>query len=94
MAGVSQGVLDLDFWQDVYGFSMAPVLAHLAQQGVGKALVLPVAPCDVVTCAALLQTLDLATMAPADADFSATVELQPPAEVSALYHNLVNAPVY
>jgi len=52
------------------------VREELRESALGKALVAPVAPGDVLSAPACVATFDLATMAPADADFTARFRLQ------------------
>ena len=54
---------------------MEPVRANLAEEARGRALVRAVAPEHVVSEAALVHSLDLATMAPSDQDFTAPFRL-------------------
>ena len=50
VAGAGPGAAGLDFWDDVYGFSMAPVAATIREDSLRKAIV-TVVPCDQVrTC--------------------------------------------
>lgn len=52
----------------------------LRGEALGKALVAPVAPGDMLTAAVCVASFDLGTMAPDDADFTASFELQSTAE--------------
>ncbi|KAK9835065.1 hypothetical protein WJX81_008355 [Elliptochloris bilobata] len=76
LAAASEGALDLAFWEDVQGFSYAPVREALHADALSKALVAPVAPDDLLSAAACVATFDLGTMAPADADFTTSFELR------------------
>eukprot|EP00775_Hariotina_reticulata_P002332 gene2332-2640_t len=68
---------DSCFWQDVYGFNMAPVAEELAATAAKQAQVLvrKVPSTAVTTNIVTVHTMDLATMAPADQDFTVTFEL-------------------
>lgn len=52
----------------------------LRGEALGKALVAPVTPGDMLTAAVCVARFDLGTMAPDDADFTASFELQSTAE--------------
>lgn len=62
-------------WQDVYGFKMAPVGEELWRGAAGKVTVRPVDAAALVTAPARVHTMDIASMAPRDQDFTAEVLL-------------------
>ena len=55
-----------------------PVQAQLLQDGLKTAHVIPVSADDIVTAACQLQSFDLTSMTPQDAEFSAQFTLQAP----------------
>ena len=74
-AGAGDAAAGLDYWRDVYGFRMPAVAAKAADAAEREALV-RVVPADcLVTAPVVAQTLDLATMAPEDQDFTADLTL-------------------
>ncbi|GAB4820494.1 hypothetical protein N2152v2_007540 [Parachlorella kessleri] len=66
----------LDFWESVYGFSMAPIQESIRQSALQRAVVRPVSGDQLVSPPVLLKGLDLATMAAADQDFTADFRLE------------------
>ncbi|CAL5225398.1 g8207 [Coccomyxa viridis] len=82
IAGAGPGALDLEFWRDVYGFSYRPVQAQLLRDGLKTAHVTPVSADDIVTAACELQSFDLTSMTPQDAEFNAHFTLQAPASAT------------
>ncbi|KFM23394.1 putative protein arginine N-methyltransferase 3 [Auxenochlorella protothecoides] len=77
VAGGGPAAGGLSFWDEVYGFSMAPVKGTLQAAAEREALVRLVRAEDLVTEPQNLHTFDLATMSCADQDFSATFQLRP-----------------
>ena len=75
VAGAGDGAMGLDFWESVYGFKMAPVADELRRGAAGKVLVREVSARHLVTAAARAHAMDLATMAPADQDFTSEFSL-------------------
>lgn len=76
VAGVAAGTDDLAYWDDVSGFSMAPVRKALHARRLHHVAVTPVAgEDDVITSSAQLHELDLLRMHMKDADFSAEFQV-------------------
>ena len=75
IAGASQKALNIGFWHDVYGFSMAPVADSIVKQNQGKAVVTDVPASSILTKPVAIRNFDLCTMRPEDADFSSEFEL-------------------
>ncbi|KAF6259626.1 S-adenosyl-L-methionine-dependent methyltransferase [Scenedesmus sp. NREL 46B-D3] len=73
VAGASRGAFGTGFWQDVYGFSMQPIADELAAAAAREAQVVvrPVEPDCLTTPALQVHAMDLATMSPAQQDFTA-----------------------
>eukprot|EP00882_Tetradesmus_deserticola_P031842 GHRQ01036018.1.p1 GENE.GHRQ01036018.1~~GHRQ01036018.1.p1 ORF type:complete len:251 (+),score=131.94 GHRQ01036018.1:199-951(+) len=73
VAGASRAAFGTAFWQDVYGFSMQPIADELAAAAAAEAQVVvrAVDPACLTTPPLQVQSLDLATMSPAQQDFTA-----------------------
>ena len=82
IAGAGPGAVDLDFWNDVYGFSYRPVRDLLLEASLKDAHVAPVHPCHVLTAPCCLRSFDLATMSAADTEFSTEFVLEAASSVS------------
>lgn len=66
----------LDFWDDVYGFSMKPIQDSLKATALKEAVVRSVDTQNLVSAPAALKEFDLATMAVDDQDFSSEFQFQ------------------
>ncbi|GBF96074.1 arginine N-methyltransferase-like [Raphidocelis subcapitata] len=75
VAGGSDAAMGLDFWEDVYGFSMRPMADELRAAAPGRVIVREVPASALVTAAAEAHRMDLAAMAPSGQDFTAEVVL-------------------
>lgn len=84
IAAADAGALDLDFWDDVAGFSFAPVRGALHQAGHSTAHVAPVPAASVLSAAYPVRYLDLAAMRKEDVEFSADFTLHPTPTVRAV----------
>ncbi|WCJ27874.1 protein arginine methyltransferase 3 [Euphorbia peplus] len=76
-AGFGRGGTSLPFWEDVYGFNMSSVGEELFQDAARFPIVDVVDNSDLVTDTALLKSFDLATMKPAEVDFTRSIDLEP-----------------
>ncbi|CAG9465853.1 unnamed protein product [Pedinophyceae sp. YPF-701] len=65
----------LDFWDDVYGFNMAPMRREEEAEGLGRTIVRVVDGLDIVTEAARVHEIDLCRAQNKDANFTATFRL-------------------
>ncbi len=84
MAAASAGALDLDFWDDVYGFAYRPVKTLLLEASLKDAIVAQVDARHLVTAPCCLRSFDLASVNAADADFTTDFVLEAAASVRAL----------
>lgn len=76
MAAAGANAVDLDFWDDVYGFSYRPIRERLQEQALKDAFVAPVDAAHMLTDASTVRVLDLAIMRPADVEFSTAFALE------------------
>ena len=81
LAGASSKALDTGFWQSVYGFSMEPIAASIAQESQGKAVIADVPASAILTEAVALRSFDLTTIGLQDTDFSSEFVLPVKREV-------------
>ncbi len=82
MAAAGAGALDLDFWDNVYGFAYRPVKSLLLDASLKDAIVAQVDARHLVTAPCCLRSFDLATVSAADADFTTDFVLEAAASVS------------
>ncbi len=82
MAGAGAGALDLEFWNDVYGFSYRPVQNLLLEASLKDAIVAPVDARHLLTAPCCLRSFDMATMSAADTEFSTEFVLKAAPSVS------------
>ncbi|KAL4458014.1 hypothetical protein ABPG75_012879 [Micractinium tetrahymenae] len=75
LAAASEAASGLDFWRDVYGFSMGAVRDSLWDDALKRAVVRVVSPQHLLSEPLCLQSFDLATMKPSDQDFTAPFRL-------------------
>lgn len=75
IAAANEAATGIDFWRDVYGLNMGVVADSLRQSALEQGIVRVVNPASVLTEGQLIKTLDLATMAATDQDFSSDFEL-------------------
>lgn len=76
MAAAGAGALDLDFWDDVYGFAYRPVKTLLLEASLKDAIVAQVDARHLVTAPCCLRFFDLATVSAADTDFTTEFALE------------------
>jgi len=90
LAAAGERATGLDFWADVYGFSMAPLGAQAREAARGRALVREVAAADLLSAPFTAKALDMCAMAPEEQDFSVEFELPAlPGAAPAACHALV-----
>jgi hypothetical protein len=77
LAGAGRGATGIEFWDDVCGFSMAPIGEELQRAALKSGVVATVASADILTEATRIRRLDIMTMSRADMDFSLDFELRP-----------------
>ncbi|KAL4432876.1 hypothetical protein ABPG77_008202 [Micractinium sp. CCAP 211/92] len=75
VAAASEAASGLDFWRDVYGFSMEAVRDSLRGDALKRAVVRAVSPQHLLSEPLRLHTFDLAAMRPSDQDFTAPFRL-------------------
>jgi type I protein arginine methyltransferase len=66
----------LDFWDDVYGFSLANVKEELLEDTQGHPIVTPVPASSLLSQGTKLKTFDLATMLVEDIDFTESCDVE------------------
>ncbi|PSC72845.1 putative arginine N-methyltransferase 3 isoform A [Micractinium conductrix] len=75
LAAGSEGASGLNFWRNVYGFSMESVRESLMSDALRRAIVRPVLAQHVISEPTCVQSFDLATMKADDQDFTASFRL-------------------
>ncbi|KHN01970.1 Hypothetical protein glysoja_045965 [Glycine soja] len=76
VAGFGKGATSLPFWENVCDFDMSCIGNELVIDAARIPIVDVVDSQDLVTCSAILQSFDLATMKPNEVDFTATATLE------------------
>lgn len=77
IAGAKESSFGLDFWNNVYGFSMSPISEAIKEGSRRKAIVKTVSENDIMTESQSISNFDITTMTLEDADFHSDFELPP-----------------
>eukprot|EP00210_Caulerpa_lentillifera_P000700 g677.t1 len=76
IAGASEKALDLDFWKDVYGFSMQSVAKDLHEEAIRRPIIRQVAPEHLLTAPVLIKEFNIASMSVQDTNFTSSFRLE------------------